>query len=67
MTDSHVGQVRRTELCATPVTLNGRPARISGTGLQWARVTDLETRLSAEWAWATVEHIVTRKGGKFYS
>lgn len=56
----------RHELCATPVTLNGNRARISGALLPFARVTDTTTRLSAEWAWETVARVVAN-GGRFES
>lgn len=52
----------RHALCAATVTLNGNPARISGARLPFARVTDMTTGLSAEWAWATVERIVAHDG-----
>lgn len=57
----------RYKLIATPVTLNGNPAKISGAKLDFAVVTDMTTGLSAEWAWPTVEHIVTNRGGEFQS
>jgi len=57
----------RYALCATAVTLNDRPARITGARLDFARVTDVATGLSAEWAWPTVAHIVRDGKGRFYS
>lgn len=55
---------QRVALCATRVTLNGAPARITGHARDFARVTDSGTGLSCEWAWETVAAIVA-KGGKF--
>lgn len=47
-------------------TLNGNPAVVSGYNLDFAKVTDLITGLSAEWAWPTVERILNN-GGNFKS
>ena len=58
--------IDRDQLVNARVTLNGRPARISGTKLDFARVTDRETGLGCEWAWETVARIVA-KGGAFQS
>ena len=57
---------QRQELCAARVTLDGKPAAVSGYRLDFARVTDRKTGLSAEWAWPTVARIVAR-GGAFSS
>ncbi len=56
----------RFALCAEKITLNGRPAKISGAGRPFARVTDSQTGLSAEWSWRAVARIVA-KGGQFRS
>jgi hypothetical protein len=48
------------------VTLDGKPAVISGYKMPFATVTQLSTGLSAEWSWEAVERIVT-KGGDFQS
>ena len=61
-----IGYAHRIELCQTRVTLNGRPAHISGATKPFANVTDAETGLSAQWAWATAAGIVSR-GGAFKS
>jgi len=51
----------RRELCATEgVTLDGQRAKITGAQLEFAHVTTLDGRLSAEFAWSTVERIVKR-------
>ena len=52
----------RAALCESRVTLNGRPAKISGYGLPFATVTDRQTGLSAEWSWEAVARIVARSG-----
>jgi hypothetical protein len=52
----------RMALCEAKVTLNGKPAWISGARLRFAAVTDRKTGLSAEWAWPTVARIVARDG-----
>ena len=54
----------RIALCSTDVTLNGKPAGVSGYGMPFAHVTDRQTGLSAEWAWETVALVVSR-GGRF--
>lgn len=56
----------RVALCVTPVTLNGNRARISGATRRFATVTDLTTRLSAEWSWDAVRRVVG-SGGRFES
>lgn len=62
---NHPSRERRQELCAADVTLNGRPALVAGWQKPFAKVFDLATGLSAEWAWATVDHIVTNREGRF--
>lgn len=54
----------RLALCEKSVTLNGKPARVSGASKPFATVTDTATGLSAEWSWEAVERIVNR-GGRF--
>lgn len=56
----------REELVAAAVTLNGNRARISGVNNEFATVTDITTRLSAEWAWESAARVVAN-GGKFES
>ena len=55
---------QRRNLVEAKVTLNDRPAKISGYTLSFAIVRN-DNGQSAEWAWETVERIV-EKGGKFY-
>lgn len=58
---------KRSGLCHTkPVTLNGKPAVISGYRNPFAAVIQLSTGLSAEFSWEAVERIVA-KGGEFKS
>lgn len=58
---------RREALAARrDLTLNGNPARITGTHRRFAVVTDLTTRLSAEWSWESAERVV-QNGGNFRS
>jgi hypothetical protein len=58
---------KRSGFCHTNgITLDGKPAVISGYRNSFAKVTQLSTGLSAEWSWEAVERIVA-KGGKFKS
>lgn len=57
---------RRTELCATRVTLDGKPAVISARLMRFAKVSQLNSSLSCEFAWETVDRVVL-KGGNFKS
>lgn len=56
---------RKQELCSTPVTLNGKPAAISGTMMQFAMIRELGTGLGKEWSWEAVELVVSRRAGAF--
>ncbi len=58
---------QRRELCAEKVTLNGHRAVIGGYNKKFASVTDLDSGLSAEWAWLTVLHIINFSDGAFRS
>lgn len=58
---------RRVELVNERVTLNDQPARISGIKNNFATVTQLGSGLGCEWAWGTVDHIVSNRDGKFKS
>jgi hypothetical protein len=49
------------------VTLNGERAKIGGIRNPFAMVSSLESGLSAEWSWETVEHVLTHCEGKFRS
>lgn len=55
------------EMVDKSATLNGNPAKISGYRNRFATVTDMTTRLSCEFAWETVERILTLKNGAFQS
>ena len=61
-----IGLDHRRELCGALVTLDGKPARISGAREPFATVTDLDSGLSAQWSWASAAGIVSR-GGAFKS
>jgi hypothetical protein len=54
----------RHALMIAEVTLDGRPAIISGWALDYAQVRSLDGALSGEWAWTTAARIVGR-GGAF--
>lgn len=58
---------RRMVLCATPVTLDGKPAKISGYNNPFATVSLASNGLSCEFAWETVDHIVSNRKGRFSS
>jgi hypothetical protein len=54
----------RIALTGASVTLDGRPAKITGYRREFATVTDRADPVrSAEWAWSTVARIVARGGG----
>jgi hypothetical protein len=56
---------RRQELVNATVTLDGEPAKVRGYNRPYASVRS-STR-SVEFAWETVEHIVTTRNGAFKS
>src|SRR5690348_14608920 len=57
---------RRAELVAAEgVTLDGRPAKIIGAGLQYPLVVDDDRRI--EFCWETVDRIVTQHGAAFFT
>lgn len=60
----------RVALTETPVTLDDRPARVTGYRNDFATVTSVsesnDPARSAEWAWPTIARIVA-KGGSFQS
>lgn len=64
---SYVTTAEREEMMAKPVTLNGRPALISGRLSPFAmvRTNDGERAYVGEWAWATVRHVIESNGGAF--
>ena len=57
----------RQELASNKVTLDGKPALIIGLRNPFATVKQYPTGCEAEFAWATVEHIIKDKEGKFKS
>lgn len=57
---------RRCELIAEHVTLDGKPAIITGSKQRFATVAQLGSALKVEFAWATVARIVAN-GGAFKS
>lgn len=58
--------LERLALCAAHITLNGKPAAISGARCDFATVTELPNGARYEWAWPTVARIVAN-GGTFKS
>jgi hypothetical protein len=66
MQDPMPDLAERYQLCDTPVTLDGQPARIGGARNEFATVRLAGSGLSAEFAWPTVARIVSR-GGDFKS
>ena len=57
----------REEICAATVTLNGEPAKVVGLRREFPKVVQIESGLGAEWSWQAAEHVITEKGGRFYS
>jgi hypothetical protein len=58
------GERKRELVNSKNVTLNGRPATISGLLCDFAIVSQFPTGLQAEFAWQTVERIINN-GGNF--
>ena len=48
----------RRDICAVHVTLNGKPATISGALVNHGTVSSLDGELSAQWSWPAIERIV---------
>lgn len=66
--DHFVPLTRRQELVETKgVTLDGRPAVIGGSRLDFPVVLTLDGAQRVEFAWPTVDHIVTNRDGAFRS
>lgn len=64
----HIPLSERMTLCEDgSVTINGNRARISGYGCKFAKITDLTSGLSCEFAWPTVAYVVANKKGRFSS
>lgn len=49
------------------ITLNGKPATISGAKLLFPQVAALDGSCNAEWNWTAIKHIITNNGGCFYT
>lgn len=64
--DDYPDQAQRRQLCEAAVTLDGYPARISGTARRFATVSWRDGPGGAEFAWPTVARIV-EAGGNFRS
>jgi len=64
---TYVTTAEREELMAKPVTLNGRPALISGRLAPFAmvRTNDGERAYVGEWAWPTIRRVIEENGGAF--
>jgi hypothetical protein len=54
-------------LADTTVTLNGKPAKVSGVANDYATVTDLANGTSHEYCWETVKHVIYTQNGAFKS
>ena len=67
MNRHEITKQRRAELLLEKVTLNDQPALISGIKNDFATVRQIDSGLGCEWAWATVDHIVRNRDGKFKS
>lgn len=61
----YVSIERRRELLEHEVTLNGVRATISGVKNDYATVTQMPDGLRADFAWITVERIITERNGEF--
>ena len=62
----YVPTERRMELCSAIVTLDGKRAQIIGWSNDFATVTQLpDGKVSAEFAWTTVEHVIKNSNGEF--
>lgn len=59
--------VRRTYANHGLVTLDGKPAVVSGVKCDFAFVAPLRGGAGCEFAWSTVAHVIDNKNGKFKS
>jgi hypothetical protein len=57
----------RLALVAHKVTLNGVPAAICGTSLDFPRVVQLKSGMGVEFSWPTVRHIIENRNGEFHA
>ena len=60
----YISTDERYDLIDARVTLNGKPAKISGARMQYAMVATLDGSMEFEWSWEAVARIVAA-GGKF--
>jgi hypothetical protein len=56
---------RKRELMAREITINGERAVITGIHEQFPRVESLRGAISAEFAWPTIERVITNSNGAF--
>ena len=56
---------QRREFLEHDITLNGVRASIGGVNNDFATIRQLPDGLSAEFAWATVEHVIAHSNGAF--
>jgi hypothetical protein len=57
---------RRIELCYATITLDGKNAVIRGYKNDFATISQLpDGKVSAEFAWATVERVIKHSNGEF--
>ena len=47
------------------VTLDGRPATITGYQNKFATIRSVDGKLSGEWSWAAVDLVIDKHDGKF--
>lgn len=62
-----MNEERKRELAETPVTLDGKPAKIFGTKRQFATVAQMPNGPNFQYAWTTVEYIILKRDGNFLS
>lgn len=56
---------QKRELMAREITINGERAAITGIYERFPRVESLRGAISVEFAWATIERVVTNSNGAF--
>jgi hypothetical protein len=64
---TYVSTAEREDLMTKPVTLNGRPAIISGRLSPFAvvRTNDGDRGYVGEWSWHSVRHVIENNAGAF--
>lgn len=64
--DSNIPYEQRLAYCQSNVTLNGKPAAISGARCQFARVWELgNPTMSVEYSWYAVQRTIEERNGAF--